>query len=194
MEIVNERWIWHGGFHGRFVLLALLVSALAVLLAASEAEGSPHGPGRIYYEYGQERRILNNPNVELYPGARRDIASGMADPAVMDVIEYSASRYPIVVSAIKTGHPYSYAPTLRALGMPGYPNAHHYGWAIDIAYVNGAPVSSANPQARYLARRIHQSRAFAVQDLGSPWLFGGPRSFTDSMHKNHLHVGWTYAH
>ena len=177
----------------RLALLALLVSALAAMLAAGLADASPYGPGHVYYDYGQAERILNNPDIVLYPGARRDIARGVASPAVMDVIEYSAAWYPITVSSIKTGHPYSHAPTLRALGMPGYPNAHHYGTAVDIAYVNGIMVYPGNPYARRLARNIYYDGSFAVQDLGSPWYFG-PYSFSDAMHQNHIHIGWPYAY
>lgn len=176
-------------------MLFLLVGVLAVLAAlqARPAEASRYGPGRIYYEGGQVQRILNNPNITLWPGVRHDIVSGVADPAVMDVIEFSAVRYPIAVSSIKTGHPYANSPTLGMLGMPGYPNSHYYGWAVDIADVNGAPVSPYNSSARDLARQLHNDRAFAVQELGSPWDFGA-YSFTNADHKNHIHVGWTYAH
>lgn len=183
-----------GGPRAKSVLLALLISALAAaMLVARPAEASPYGPGHIYYDYGQAQRILNNPNIVLYPGVRRDIVRGVASPAVMDAIEYSAAFYPITVSAIKTGHPYSHAPTLKALGMPWYPNAHHYGTAVDIAYVNGITVYSGNPYARRLARKFYRDGSFAVQDLGSPWYFGAG-SFSDAAHQNHIHIGWPYAY
>jgi hypothetical protein len=172
-------------------LLALLVSALAVMLTAGPAKASPYGPGHVYYDYGQAERILNNPDIVLYPGVRRDIVRGVASPAVMDAIEYSAARYPITVSAIKTGHPYAKDPTLKAMGMPWYPNAHHYGTAVDIAYVNGITVYPGNPYARRLARSFYYDESFAVQDLGSPWYFGRG-SFSDAAHQNHIHIGWPY--
>lgn len=134
--------------------------------------------------------ILDNPNISMYSGVEQDIASGKVDSRVLDVIEFAAGRNSITLSAITTGHPYGSSPTLDALGYAGYPNAHYFARAIDIAEVDGVPVSSGNAVAQELASAIYDN--FGPAELGSPWLFG-PGSFSDAIHQNHIHVGWPYG-
>lgn len=134
--------------------------------------------------------ILDNPNISMYPGVRQDIAAGIVDQRVLDVIAFAASSYSIELSAIKTGHPYGNDPTLDALGYVGFPNAHYFGRAVDISSVNGAPVSPGNEAAYQLAADLYGN--FGPEELGSPWTFGAG-SFSDALHQDHLHIGWTYG-
>jgi peptidoglycan hydrolase CwlO-like protein len=134
--------------------------------------------------------ILDNPNISMYPGVEGDIASGNVDSRVLDVIEFAAQGHTITLSAIRTGHPYGDSPTLDTLGYSGYPNAHYFYRAVDIAEIDGAPVSAGNAAAQQLAQEIYNS--FAPAELGSPWTFGAG-SFSDALHQDHIHVGWPYG-
>ncbi len=174
------------GFSLWSVVLVSALAAMVAVLSAAPAQARATAPGAIASYDRLAFEVLADPNVTMYPGVEYDIWNGIANRRILKVIDFAASRHQITLSVIKTGYPYA-SPTLGALGMPDYPNAHHFGRAVDIAAVDGALVSPANDSARTLARQIHT--AFAPEDLGSPWRLG-PGSFTDADHKNHIHVGW----
>lgn len=134
------------------------------------------------------RAILNNPNIYLTTMAQQDLAAGVVDARVLDVLEFAAQSHTISISVFSTGHPYG--PTLDALGYAGYPNAHYFGRAVDIYEVDGVAVTSGNAAAQELARAIFDN--FAPEELGSPWIFGDG-SFSDAIHQDHIHVGWPYG-
>jgi len=162
--------------------------------AASEeqyqADGAGEDSGGPVAADPRLQALIDNPNIEMREGVQADIAAGAVDPVILDVIEFAAERYPIELSAITTGHPYGGEATLAALGYGSYPNAHYFGRAVDIARVDGAPVSPGNPAAQELAQAIFDE--FGPQELGSPWLFGAG-SFSDALHQDHIHIGWAYG-
>lgn len=132
--------------------------------------------------------VLDNPSINLTSMAQQDLASGMIDSRVLDVVEFAAQEYTISISVFSTGHPFG--PTLDGLGLGGYPNAHYYGRAVDIYEVDGASVTSGNAAAQSLAQAIFDN--FGPAELGSPWTFG-EGSFSDALHQDHIHVGWAYG-
>lgn len=174
------------GFGMWSVVLVSVVAAVVVVLSAAPAQARATTPGAIASYNRLAFEVLGDPNVAMYPGVERDIRNGVANRRILRVIEFAADRFPITLSVIKTGYPYD-SPTLEALGLPNYPNAHYFGRAVDIAEVGGVTVHPGNEYARALAKDIHA--AFAPEDLGSPWRVG-PGSFTDADHKDHIHVGW----
>lgn len=72
--------------------------------------------------------------------------------------------------------------------------AHHWhGRAADISAVYGTPVSTANVAARDLAEWLGRlAEGLAPAEVGSPWPDLAPETthFSDSMHADHIHVGW----
>lgn len=132
--------------------------------------------------------ILDSPNITLTAMAQQDLAAGVIDSRVLDVVEFASQEHAISISVFKTGHPYG--ATLDALGYVGYPNSHYFGRAVDIYAVDGVAVSSGNATAQALAQSIFDN--FGPAELGSPWLFGSG-SFSDALHQDHIHVGWPYG-
>jgi len=113
-----------------------------------------------------------------------DYRSPRLDRRVRTLLVAAASRQPIRVSCLRTGHSWFVKGTQRV--------SNHSRWrAVDLDRVDGHPVSPANAAARRLAVWIGRGQA-GVQpsEVGSPWRFGGRPWFSDAGHQGHLHVGF----
>lgn len=154
--------------------------------SAAEAQYEEEQP--VVAADGRAQAILDNPNISMSSQVQQDLANGIVDSRVLDVVEFAATDHTIAISVFATGHPYG--PTLDALGYTGYPNAHYFGRAVDIYMVDGVAVTAGNAAAQELAAAIYDT--FTPPELGSPWPFG-PGSFVDALHQDHIHVGWPYA-
>ncbi|HEY8340132.1 MAG TPA: hypothetical protein VIK95_09700, partial [Egibacteraceae bacterium] len=130
--------------------------------------------------------LAHHPNLDATPAGRADIALGRVDPRVLDLLATLTADHRVTVSALRTGHSRFVAGTTT--------ESHHYhGRAVDIAAIDGQPVSAASPKARALVDWLAaQSGARRPAEVGSP--FAGysrlPGFFTDGMHRGHIHVGW----
>jgi hypothetical protein len=129
------------------------------------------------------RRVLDSPKINLSDSARWDIHRGAVDEALLTALAAVAERHGLSISVFKSGHPRNVWATVR-------PSAHSQGLAADIYAVDGRLV---------ITQRLPDSGAYEVagalaangaSQLGSPWVFGsgGPRSFTDTVHQDHIHV------
>lgn len=129
------------------------------------------------------RRVLDSPAIELSDSARWDIHRGRVDDALLRVLARAATRREFAVAVFRAGHPHNVWATDR-------PSAHSSGLAADIYAVGGRPLitqRSPDTPAYELAEELFAGGAF---QLGSPWVFGagGPRSFSDPVHQDHIHV------
>jgi len=129
--------------------------------------------------------IVNNPNISLTELARHDVASGVIDQRVLQVLEILSQRYHVSVSVLKSGHsPY-------VSGTASFSN-HYFGRAVDIYAVNGANVSSVNLHAKQLSLLLSQfPDQLRPSEVGSPFhdiLF--PGAFADAAHRDHVHIGF----
>jgi hypothetical protein len=80
-----------------------------------------------------QNRVLQDPNVQIYPCGRRDIQAGAIDRRILAVIEFlSASGLKPYVSGLKCGS----TPT----GSNGVDAAGATGDSVDISAVNGIPI------------------------------------------------------
>jgi Transglycosylase SLT domain/Peptidase family M23 len=80
-----------------------------------------------------QNRVLQDPNVQIYPCGRRDIQAGAIDRRILAVIEFlSASGLKPYVSGLKCGS----TPT----GSNGVDAAGATGASVDISAVNGIPI------------------------------------------------------
>ena len=78
-------------------------------------------------------RVLQDPNVQIYPCGRRDIQDGAIDRRILAVIEFlSASGLKPHVSGLKCGH--------TANGSDGVDDAGSTGASVDISAINGIPI------------------------------------------------------
>ena len=78
-------------------------------------------------------RVLQDPNVQIYPCGRRDIQDGAIDRRILAVIEFlSASGLKPDVTGLKCGH--------TANGSDGVDDAGSTGESVDISAINGIPI------------------------------------------------------
>jgi hypothetical protein len=127
--------------------------------------------------------VLTHPNIELRPEARADIEAGRVDARLLGVLLFLASEHRLgSVGPFATGH------SLYVDGTNRISN-HAYGRAVDIPIVDGVAVSPSSQSARAAAQSLLAlDEPFRLDELGSPWDFGYPGAFTDSNHKDHLHM------
>jgi hypothetical protein len=133
-----------------------------------------------------EAMALTHPRISWRPEARGDVLAGRIDPRVLQVLLYLAERHDLgPVGPLITGHSYYVAGT-------NTPSNHAFGRAVDIAVIDGAPVSLANPGARDAMEMVLQLPPPLLPDeLGGPWFLHhlGVSVFTAD-HGDHVHVGW----
>ena len=129
------------------------------------------------------KALLGNANVDLPPGARSDLQEGVVDPRLVAVMTELAKDHKIGLSVIKTGH--------DQFTSGGSVSNHWVGRGIDIATVDGAPVSPGNAAARELVSAIADLDGDLLPtEVGSPWQIGAPGFFTDPAHQDHVHVAF----
>ena len=81
-----------------------------------------------------KQRVLDDPALSIYACGRNDIATGQIDRRVLAVMEYLVAKgYRLTITSLKCGHSY--------LTASGNVSAHSYGSAVDIAAVNGIPIT-----------------------------------------------------
>lgn len=128
--------------------------------------------------------VLADPRVLLPDAARWDIASGVIDPALLDLLVEIGAQFPVEVTVLERGHPVNVFATDRI-------SAHTRGRAADIHTVDGATVASSHAlgtATRTLVEWLYDDPR--VTNIGSPWALDGRggRSFTDLVHADHIHV------
>jgi len=133
-----------------------------------------------------ERRVLSDPRIDIYPCGREDIRSGQIDRRVLAVLAYLAENgLRPTVTSLKCGHSY-----YTSSGNVSY---HSYGAAVDIAALNGIPITGhqerggITEQAVRLLLKLQGTmrpdEIISLLDLGGP-------SFAMADHYDHIHVGF----
>jgi hypothetical protein len=127
--------------------------------------------------------LLANANVDLPPAAQSDLEQGVVDPRLIAVLADLAQEHRIGLSVIKTGH--------DKFTSGGSVSNHFVGRGLDIASVDGAPVSSSNAAAREVVSALAALDGdIRPTEVGSPWAIAAPGFFTDAGHQDHIHVGF----
>ena len=127
--------------------------------------------------------LLDNPNLELPPDARADLASGQMDPRMGPLLAALAGEHRIGLSVIKTGH--------DQFTSGGSVSNHFVGRGLDISSVDGQPVRASNLAARDVAEAIAAlDGSIRPSEVGAPWAINAPDFFTDGGHQDHIHIGW----
>ena len=133
--------------------------------------------------------VLANANLDIYPGGRDDLAAGLIDGRILQLLVAVARHHQLTVTALISGHS-------RCIDdQPDVPDCivsnHFYGRAVDISAIDGQLVSAANPTAIAV---MHQLAALAPplrpDEIGGPVDTGEAGVFTDGFHTDHLHVGY----
>jgi hypothetical protein len=132
------------------------------------------------------QRILDDPDISIYPGGRDDIASGKVDVRVLALISYLHESFgQVTVSCLISGH--------RLYARPGVISAHIYGRAVDISAVGGTSIlghqepggltEQAVRDILLLPNEVMPRQVISLLGLGGP-------SFPLADHYNHIHIGY----
>jgi murein DD-endopeptidase MepM/ murein hydrolase activator NlpD len=135
-----------------------------------------------------QRRVLSDPNVQIYDCGRQDIEAGAIDRRVLATLEFlSASGLKPTVSALKCGHSY--------LTSSGNVSEHSSGNAVDIAAINGVPI--LNHQGAGSITDITIRRLLTLQGTMKPHQIislmtfqGADNTMSLPDHADHIHVGF----
>ncbi len=133
------------------------------------------------------KRVLSDQNLDIYECGRTDIASGQIDRRILAMLEYLVSKgFKLTITSLKCGHGY--------LTSSGYVSEHSTGDAVDIAMIDGVPVTGHQGPGTLtdelirtvlqLQGTMHPHQVISLEDLP------GPTSFPLSDHYDHVHVGY----
>ena len=136
-----------------------------------------------------EQRVLADPALSIYACGRNDIRTGQIDRRVLAVMEYLVAKgYQPTITSLKCGHSY--------LTSSGNVSAHSYGAAVDIAAVNGIPITGHQGPGSIteavikdlllLQGTMRPAQIISLMDLGPP-------TFAMSDHDDHIHVGYAFT-
>ena len=136
-----------------------------------------------------QQRVLHDPKLSIYACGRQDIATGQVDRRILAVMEYLVAKgYRLTITSLKCGHSY--------LTASGNVSAHSYGSAVDIAAVNGIPITGHQSpgsiteavikELLLLQGAMRPAQIISLMDLGPP-------TFILADHYNHVHVGYTFS-
>ncbi len=134
-----------------------------------------------------EQRVLADEHLEIYDCGRTDIATGKIDRRVLAMLEYLVSKgFTLTITALECGHSY--------LTTSGNVSEHSTGDAVDIAIINGVPVTGHQGPGTLtdelirtvlqLQGTMHPHQVISLEDLP------GETSFALPDHYDHVHVGY----
>ncbi len=134
-----------------------------------------------------QRRVLNDPRLSIYSCGRADIASGQIDRRLLAAMEYLVEKgYRLTITSLKCGHSF--------LTSSGNVSEHTTGDAMDIAVINGVPVTGhqgPGSLADSLIKSLLQLQGtMAPHQIISLEDLPGDQSFALPDHYDHVHVGY----
>jgi murein DD-endopeptidase MepM/ murein hydrolase activator NlpD len=134
-----------------------------------------------------QRRVLADKHLQIYECGRNDIATGQIDRRVLAVLEYLVSKgFDLTITSLKCGHSY--------MTTSGYVSEHSTGDAVDIAVIDGVPVTGHQGPGTLVDELIrtvlqlqgtmHPHQVISLEDLP------GETSFAMADHYDHVHIGY----
>ncbi len=134
-----------------------------------------------------QQRVLADNGLSIYPCGREDVAAGRIDRRILAVLEYLRSKgFELTITALECGHGY--------LTTSGNVSEHSTGDAVDIAEINGAPVTGNQGPGTMtdelirdvlaLQGTMHPHQVISLEDLP------GETSFALPDHYDHVHIGY----
>jgi murein DD-endopeptidase MepM/ murein hydrolase activator NlpD len=135
-----------------------------------------------------QRRVLDDPRVDVYECGRRDIQAGNVDRRVLATLEFlSASGLKPTVSALECGH--------SLYTTSGNISEHSTGTAVDIAAINGIPILGHQGEGSITDMTIR--RLLTLQGTMKPHQIislmtfdGADNTLSMPDHADHIHVGF----
>jgi hypothetical protein len=134
-----------------------------------------------------QKRVLADEGLEIYECGREDVSSGRIDRRILAVLEYLRTKgFELTVTSLECGH--------GLMTSTGNVSEHSTGDAVDIAVINGAPVTgNQGPgsmtdelirDALQLQGTMHPHQVISLEDLP------GETSFAMADHYDHVHIGY----
>jgi hypothetical protein len=134
-----------------------------------------------------QKRVLADPALDIYQCGREDIATGQIDRRVLAVLEYLVSKgFKMTITSLKCGH--------SIMSSSGYVSEHSTGDAVDIAVIDGVPVTGHQGPGTLVDQLIrdvlqlqgtmHPHQVISLEDLP------GETSFALPDHYDHVHIGY----
>jgi hypothetical protein len=134
-----------------------------------------------------QKRVLADTGLSIYTCGREDIATGLVDRRILAMLEYLRSKgFELTITALECGHGF--------LTTSGNVSEHSSGDAVDIAVINGTPVTGnqgPGTMTDQLIRDVLQlqgtmqpHQVISLEDLP------GETSFAMADHYDHVHVGY----
>jgi hypothetical protein len=134
-----------------------------------------------------QKRVLDDKGLDIYSCGREDIAAGTIDRRILAMLEYLRTKgFELTITSLECGH--------GLLTTSGNVSEHSTGDAVDIAVINGVPVTGhqgPGTQTDELIRDVlqlqgtmHPHQVISLEDLP------GETSFALPDHYDHVHVGY----
>ncbi len=154
-----------------------------------DAKGPSIGQVLLMSKEELARRVLADPNIQIYDCGRRDVQTGQIDRRVLATLEFLvASGLKPTVTSLRCGH--------SLMTASGNVSEHSTGTAVDIAAVNGITISPATQGAGSITDVTIQ-RLLTLQGTMKPHQIISLMQFdgTDNTlaladHYDHIHVGF----
>jgi murein DD-endopeptidase MepM/ murein hydrolase activator NlpD len=134
-----------------------------------------------------QKRVLADEGLSIYTCGREDVASGLIDRRILAMLEYLRSKgFELTITALECGHGF--------LTTSGNVSEHSTGDAVDIAVINGTPVTGNQGPGTMTDELIRD--VLALQGTMQPHQvisledLPGEASFAMSDHYDHVHVGY----
>jgi Transglycosylase SLT domain/Peptidase family M23 len=134
-----------------------------------------------------QKRVLADKSLEIYECGRQDIATGRIDRRLLAMLEYLVSKgFRLTITSLECGH--------SIMTASGYVSEHSTGDAVDIATIDGVPVTGNQGPGTLtdelirtvlqLQGTMHPHQVISLEDLP------GETSFALADHYDHVHVGY----
>jgi hypothetical protein len=134
-----------------------------------------------------QKRVLADDGLSIYTCGREDIATGRVDRRILAMLEYLRSKgFELTITSLQCGHGF--------LTASGNVSEHSSGDAVDIAVIDGVPVTGhqgpgtlTDELIRELLRlqgTMHPHQVISLEDLP------GETSIALADHYDHVHVGY----
>jgi hypothetical protein len=134
-----------------------------------------------------QKRVLADKGLDIYECGREDVAGGRIDRRVLAMLEYlSVKGFDLTITSLQCGH--------GLLTTSGNVSEHTTGTAVDIAAIDGTPVTGNQGPGTpadelihtvlQLQGTMHPHQVISLEDLP------GATSFAMADHYDHVHVGY----
>jgi hypothetical protein len=135
-----------------------------------------------------QRHVLGNRDIEIYECGRRDIAAGIVDRRVLASLEFLAAKgMKPTVTSLRCGHGY--------LTASGNVSQHSFGSAVDIAAINGTPITGHQGPGSITDRAVRalltlQGTMKPDQIITLMQYAGTDNTLAMADHYDHIHLGF----